>query len=759
MYGLELAGVIEPRKPGSETLTILNVSRRRFLKTTALGAGSVFVLGVFSGCSTDNLAEWPDRAEPAGSLEDAGFKPNVFVGINEAGDVFLVCSRSEMGQGIRSSVPAIIADEMGADWDRCHILQATGHPRFGNQNTDGSRSIRRHFDDWRGAGATAREMLLAAAAQTWGVAPTDCSMGVHEVLHSDGRTIGFGALAATAATMAVPVAPTFRPRSEWRYIGTDIQGRDNKAFVTGSATYGTDVQVEGMLYAAIKRSPVLGAHIASVDDSAARAVAGVRDIVRMNEHTFPPLFQALGGVAVIADNTWAAFKGRDALQVTWEASDNDGWSTDGQRTAMDESVHAPGTVAREAGDVDGATADAAQVVEATYHIAMLPHAPMEPPNATAWVKPDGTCEVWAPSQAPQTARGSVADALGIDPEAVTVHVTFLGGGFGRKSKPDYCIEAALLSKAAGAPVKVTWSREDDLRHDYYHPPSAQYMRAGLDASGAPVSWLHRSAFPPIGTTFANGVTEPGAGDLRSGVSNMPYVIPNVRFEACRAIAHQRIGWLRSVYNIHHGFSVNAFVAELAHAAGRDAKDYLLELIGPDREMTELFPRPPILDTARLKGVIRRAADEAGWGRPLPAGHGMGIAGHFSFSSYVAHAVHASVENGQVKVHRVDCAVDCGTAVNLDRIRSQMEGATVFGLTIALKDGIEATDGAVTTGNFDTYRLLNLAETPETHVHIMASELPSGGVGEPGVPPLAPALAGAILQATGQPVRTLPIRLT
>ncbi|NNE68808.1 MAG: xanthine dehydrogenase family protein molybdopterin-binding subunit [Rhodothermales bacterium] len=757
MYGLEIAGVIQPADGSTqEPLTVLNVSRRRFLKQTALGAGSVFVLGVFSGCRADNLAAWPDRAEPMGSLEDAGFRPNVFVGLNDAGDVFIVCSRSEMGQGIRSSVPAIIADEMGADWDRCHILQATGHPRFGNQNTDGSRSIRNHFDDWRRAGATAREMLLAAAAQQWETDTESCSMGVHEVTHADGRTLGFGELAVTAATLSAPNAPTFRPRSEWRYIGTDIDGRDNKAFVTGSATFGIDVQVEGMRHAAIMRSPVFGGKVASVDDTAARAVPGVLDVVRLNDHSMPPAFQALGGVAVIAENTWAAFKGRDALQVTWERSPHQDWSTEAQRAAMDAAVQAAGTPVRNEGDVEAAAGQ--QVVEATYHVAMLPHASMEPPTATAWVRPDGTCEVWAPSQAPQTARGSVAGALGVDPEAVTVHVTFLGGGFGRKSKPDYCIEAALLSKAVGAPVKVTWSREDDLRHDYYHPPSAQYMRAALGEDGKPLSWLHRSSFPPIGSTFANGVSGPGAGDLRSGVSNMPYVIPNVRVETSEAFAHQRIGWLRSVYNIHHGFSVNAFVAELAHAAGADARDYLLDLIGPDRELNDLFPRPPVLDTARLKGVIRRAADEAGWGRTLPEGHGMGIAGHFSFSSYVAHVVDASVEDGAIKVHRVDCAVDCGTAVNLDRIRSQMEGATVFGLTIALKDGIEAVDGRVTTGNFDTYRLLSLAETPDTHVHIMDSELPSGGVGEPGVPPLAPALAGAILQATGRPVRSLPIRL-
>ncbi|MBO6575003.1 MAG: xanthine dehydrogenase family protein molybdopterin-binding subunit [Rhodothermales bacterium] len=756
MYALELSGLKAPTP--SESLQILNVSRRRFLKTTALGAGSVFVLGVFSGCRSDNLAQWPDRAEPVGSLSDSEFQPNVFIGLNTNGDVFLVCSRSEMGQGIRSSVPAVIADEMGADWDRCHILQADGHPRFGNQNTDGSRSIRNHFDDWRRAGASARLMLLAAAAETWQTDTQECRMGVHEVLHSDGRRLSFGELAQAAASQAVPSDPVFRPQEEWRYIGTDIQGRDNRAFVTGSAEYGIDVQVPDMVHAAIQRSPVMGGRLRRVDDSAARAVPGVRDVVVLPDATLPPAFQALGGVAVIADNTWAAFRGRDELVTEWEESEHQSWSSAGERAALESSVTAPGNVVRESGDVDEAFNDAAQTVEAVYHVAMLPHAPMEPPNAVAHVKDDGSCEVWAPSQAPQTARASVAGALGVDPEQVTVHVTFLGGGFGRKSKPDYCVEAALLSRAVGAPVKVTWSREDDLRHDYFHPPSAQYMKASLDASGQVTGWLHRVAFPTIGSTFQPNVMGPGAGELSSGARTCPYVIPSMRVEACEAIAHQRIGWLRSVYNIQQGFSVNAFASEIAHASGRDAREVLLELIGPDREMADLYPRPPVLDTARLKGVINLAADEAGWGRELPPGHGMGIAGHFSFSSYVAHAVHASVENGQIRVHRVDCAVDCGIAVNLDRIRSQMEGAVVFGLTLALKDGIEAADGAVTTGNFDTYRLLALDETPETHVHIVESRLPAGGVGEPGVPPLAPALTGAILQATGTPVRTLPIRL-
>jgi isoquinoline 1-oxidoreductase subunit beta len=759
MYALELSGIesAQPSDTGGK-LTVLNVSRRHFLKATSMGAGSVFVLGVFSGCGPENRSAWPDRAGPSGSATDATFKPNVFVGLNEEGEVFIVCSRSEMGQGIRTSVPAIIADEMGADWSRCHIVQADGHPRFGNQNTDGSRSIRNHFDDWRRAGAVAREMLIAAAAQTWGVSGDDCEAYMHVVRYRNGKEISFGELAATASTLEVPEEVPFIPREKWRYIGTNIGNRDNHLLLTGAAAYGMDVRVDGMVYAAILRSPVLGDQLRTVDESAARAIPGVREVVTLPDATLPPSYQALGGVAVLADNTWAAFRGRDALRATWESGPNANWDSSAQKERLTETVLSPGTVVRDEGRAEEILAGAERVVEATYYISQFPHVPMEPPNALAWVKSDGSCEIWAPTQAPQTARETVAGALGADPESVTVHVTFLGGGFGRKSKPDYVVEAALLSREIGAPVQVVWSREDDIRHDYYHPPSAQHMKAALDAEGRAIGWLHRCSFPPISNTFRAGVTGPGAGDLSAGMSTVPYVIPNLRCEGCEAQAHYRIGWLRSVNHIHHGFSVNAFAAEMAHAAGRDARDYLLELIGPDVVRTDLFPRGAPLDTARLKGVIRRAATEAGWGQDLLPGHGLGIAGHFSFSSYVAHAVHASVEDGRIVVHRVDAAIDCGTAINLDRIRSQVEGAVVFGLTLALKDGIQATEGRVTTGNFDDYRLLLLDDTPDTHVHIMDSAEAPGGVGEPGVPPLAPALVGAILQATGVPVRSLPIRM-
>ncbi len=400
---------------------------------------------------------------------------------------------------------------------------------------------------------------------------------------------------------------------------------------------------------------------------------------------------------------------------------------------------------------------------------MLAHAPMEPPSALAWVKEDGACEVWAPTQGPQAARSTVAAALGVDVKKVTVHVTLLGGAFGRKSKPDYVAEAALVSKAVSAPIKLVWTREDEIQFDYFHAPSVQYLRAGLDSRGKTIAWVHRTAFPSISATFQPNVNYASDGELGLGFTTLPYDIPNLRLENGSAKAHVRIGWMRSVCNIQHGFAVNAFAGELAHAAGRDQKEYLLELIGPPRNLDALFKggkgaygedlsRQPY-ETGRLRGVIELAAKKAGWGKNLPEGHALGIAAHFSFVSYVAQVVHASVENGKVRVHRVDCAIDCGTYVNPDRVKAQMEGAVIFGLTFALHGKITAKNGAVQQSNFNDYPLLRLNEAPEIHVHLVENPAPPGGVGEPGVPPVAPALANAILKITGKPVRELPIRLS
>lgn len=741
---------------------IHNLSRRRFLKDSAVLTGSGLVLGVFGG--SVSMAE----ALAKGTVPESTFAPNVFVSINEAGDVAIVASRSEMGQGVRTGLPAVLADELEADWDRVTIVQATGDEKFGNQNTDGSRSIRNFYMPMRQAGATAREMLVAAAAQTWGVPASECKAQNHTVIHeSSNRSLGYGELASVAASVPVPENPTLKTKDQFRYIGTPVSGVDNKDIVQGKALYGIDAAMPGMVYASIERSPVLRGSVQSYDDTETLKVPGVQQVVPLDPSPDPPAFHSWGGLAVIASNTWAAQQGRSKLQVEWNDGENAVFDSETYRTQLEEAVHVPGTIAREEGTVDPAFEGAATVLEADYYVPLLAHATMEPPSCLASFK-DGTCEVWAPVQSPQTARGVVAQALSIDPSNVTMNVTLLGGGFGRKSKPDFVVEAALLSKAVGAPVHLTWTREDEIRHGYYHSVSAQYLKAAVDENGMPTAWLQRSAFPSISSTFAPNVTRAGTGELGLGLLTMPYQVPNIRLENGEARAHVRIGWLRSVSNIYHAFAINGFADELAAAAGRDPKDYLLDLIGEPRNLdifnggqstygvdTSVY----VYDTGRLRNVVEVAAREAGWGRSLPEGHGLGIAAHYSFVTYVAQVVEASVDDqGKVTVHRVDCVVDCGTIVNPDRVRAQMEGAVIFGLSLALHGKITAKGGRIEQSNFHDYPVLRINETPEIHVHLVESdELPTG-IGEPGVPPLAPALANAIFAATGQRIRELPIQL-
>ena len=749
---------------------IANISRRSFLKRSALVAGSTFVLGMFSACARDEKPVVKLKTPPQGTMAEAGFQPNLLIGINDAGDVFIVCTRSEMGQGIRTGMPPVIADELEADWDRVHIVQADGDAKYGNQNTDGSRSVRNHFDEWRKAGATARAMLIAAAAKTWSVPESECVAENHFVNHTpSGKKLGYGELAATAATLEVLEDAPLKTRDQWRYIKKPLRGVDNHDIVTGKAGFGIDASAPGMRYATVARCPVIGGRAKSHSADAALAVPGVLKVIPLEAATLPPAFKALGGIAIVAENTWAALKGREALEIEWDEGANADYNSDAYKETLQKSATSSGKEIRTVGDVASAMDKAAQTVEAIYHVPMLAHAPMEPPNALAWVKEDGTCEIWAPTQDPQTARGTVAQALGIEQEQVTVHITLLGGGFGRKSKPDFIVEAALVSKAVAAPVKLLWTREDEIQFDYFHAPSTQYLQAGLDENGKTTAWVHRTTFPSISSTFAPNVEYAGNGELGLGFTTVPYNIPNMRCENGAAKAHVRIGWLRSVCNIHHAFAVNAFAGELAHAAGRDQKDYLLELIGPPRNLNHLYSgdtgaygedynRQPY-ESGRLRNVIELAAEKAGWGKSLPDGHALGIAAHYSFVCYVAQVVHASMEDGQVRVHRVDCAVDCGTYVNPDRVKAQMEGAVVFGLSLALHGKITARNGAVEQSNFHDYPLLRLNETPEIRVHIVENEEPPGGVGEPGVPPLAPALTNAILAITGKPVRELPIRIS
>ena len=738
------------------------VSRRAFLGGLA-ASGAFGLVAALPGGRMLALSD-AANADP--------LAPNVFVAIDETGLVTITVHRSEMGQGIRSTLAMALADELGADWSRVRIVQATAdEKKYGSQNTDGSHSVRDFLVPMREMGAAARQMLEAAAAQQWKVPASEVAVRDHAVVHSSsGRTLGFGALVATARTLPVPAKADLRlkPIAALKHLGKDIPSADDPAMTTGTAIYGIDTSLPGMKIAVIARPPVYGGRVASFDASGAEKIAGVERVVKLDGTPPPAGFRPLGGVAVIARNTWAAIQGRDTLKVTWEDGPNATYDSAAYRTKLEASARAPGRVVRSEGDLDAALKAAARRVTADYYSPHLAHAPMEPPAALASFD-GGACEVWACTQHPQGVRDEVAGALGIPPEKVTVHVTFLGGAFGRKSKPDFAVEAALLSRAAGAPVKVVWTREDEIRHGYYHAVAAQHLEAGLDANGRMVAWLHRSAFPAIGSTFAPNQKGPDDGEMGLGAVDVPWNVPNLRCEACDAEAHVRIGWFRSVCNIQHAFAIGSFVDELAHAVKRDPKEHLLDLIGPARHVdpgkggakdwnygqdAKLFP----LDTGRLRQVVELAAQKAKWGRALPKGRGLGLAVHRSFLTYVATIVEVAVAaDGSLSVPAVWTAADCGFAANPDRVRAQMEGAAVMGLSLALYGRVTFKDGRAEQSNYSDYPIASIATAPrEIDVQIVPSDALPAGVGEPGVPPFAPALCNAIFAATGVRIRELPI---
>ncbi len=736
------------------------LSRREFLKRTGVAGGGL-VFAVTLGCR---------GAAESGAAAASSVAPNVYVNIRDDNIVEIYCHRSEMGQGIRTSLQQVIADELEADWDRIELRQALGDERYGDQNTDGSTSIRRQFDVLRTAGASAREMLTAAAAAAWGVPVAELAARNHAVHHeASGRSAPYGELVAAAAEMEAPEDVTFKDPADYRYIGKSMDIVDGMAMTTGSAVYGTDTVLPGMVYASIERCPVVGGTIKSLDDSAGLAVAGVEQVIRMPDATSPPLFNPLGGVAVLAGNTWSAEQGRKALKIEWDKGPNAGYESGAYRQQLVETSRKTGKTVLDRGDVNAAFESAAEVVEADYYAPHLVHAPMEPPAAAARMTGDGGVEIWSATQDPQAVQGTVAGLLGIDKSKVIVNVTLLGGAFGRKSKADFSAEAAWLARETGKPVKVSWTREDDIRHSYYHSVSAQYLKGALDEDGNATAWLHRSVFPSIGSTFNAEATGPGAGELGLGMTDNPFAIANMRLESGDAKAHVRIGWLRSVCNIYHAFAVCGFADELAHRAGADPRDYLLRLAGPPRRVNpaddgaeysnygQSIEEHPI-DTGRYAAVVRKVADMAGWGRQLPAGRGLGIAVHRSFLTTVGVVAEVSVgAAGEVRVEEVWMAVDAGLVVNPDRVIAQMEGAAIFGMSLALHGEITARDGAIVQGNYDSYPVARIGETPRAiHVHIMDIDALPGGVGEPGVPPVAPAIVNAYFAATGRRVRELPL---
>ena len=744
-----------------------HVSRRGFLQG-ALASG-VFVLSVRFVPAPLWAAEGEAAAAP--------FEPSLWMSIASDGTVTIVAHRSEMGCGSRTALPLVVADELDADWSKVKIEQAIGDPKYGEQDTDGSHSVRTNFDLMRRVGATGRVMLISAAAAQWGVSAKDCTTEPHFVVHrATGRKLGYGEVAAAAAKLPVPKKEDvpLKARSEWRYIGKESNSLfDLPEIVTGKAIFGMDATMPGMVYASVEHPPVLGQKIKSYDDKATLKVPGVQKTLTIDVFKPPHMFQPLGGVAVIADNTYAAFKGRKSLAVEWDvnSSPHSVYNSAPFRKTLEATSRQPGKVVRNVGDVDAAFVQSSKtggkIIEAEYYTPHLAHASMEPPVAVAEYR-DGKVLAWAPTQNPQAVQETIAGVLGIKKEDVTCHVTLLGGGFGRKSKPDQVAEAAVLSKQLGKPVKVVWSREDDIHFDYFHSVASMYMKAAVGTDGKPTAWLQRTVYPPIDSTF--NVSAVYADDeMGLGWNNLPFDIPNHRAENGPADFHVRIGWLRSVANIYHAFAIGSFADELAKAADKDSAQYLLDLIGPARvvaldikgDEAEDARRYP-LDTARLRRVVQMAVENSGWGKKtMGKGRGMGIAAHRSFLTYVASVVEVEVDSrGQVHIPNVWTAVDAGTIVSPDNIRNQFEGAAVFGTSLALFSEITATNGAIDQSNFNNYQVTRMNRAPRhIDVQIVKSEAPPAGVGEPGVPPFAPALYNAVFAATGKRVRELPLSKT
>ena len=759
-----------------ELTTSPEISRRTLLQGSA-GLAFSLAVTVQGVVHAQEAKKYGADSMPGGTVDD----PLVFVSIAADGLVTIVAHRAEMGTGVRTSLPMVVADELEARWDRVKIEQAQANEaRYGNQNVDGSRSMRHFLAPMRRVGAAARQMLEAAAAARWGVPLDQVKAVQHEVIHTiSGKRLAYGELAADAAKLPVPKGEALRLKKpqEFRYIGKGKLGMADLADIgRGKAIYGQDKHLPGMVFAVVARPAVLGAKLQGYDKDKAMAVSGVKALVEIPAYKGAPGFQPLGGVAVVARNTWAAMKGREALALHWDEGPNASYDSAEYRKLLEQAAASPGKLMRSNGDLQAIAKQAGdkEVLKADYYVPHLAHASMEPPVATALMSADKSrCEIWTSVQDPETAKKLVAGALGLKPEQVTVNVLLLGGAFGRKSKPDFAVEAALIAQTMpGTPVKVVWTRDDDIQHDFYHAVAADRLEAVLDAKGMPKTWLHRSAAPTIGSLFQQGAKGQSGMEMGMGAINMPYQIPHVRIETAEVEAHTRIGWFRSVYNIPHAFAAQCFIAELAHRAGKDHKQYALDLIGPARQLnpqqdlsdgwnySESPERYPF-DTGRLRAVIEAATRGARWGRKLPQGHGLGLAFCYSFLSYSAVVVEVAADaKGQLKVIAVDTALDCGPQINPERIRSQMEGGVIMGLSLAMSSEITFEKGRVKQSNFHDYEVMRHADQPQvirSHLVGGSMDVPPGGVGEPPLPAVAPALANAVFAATGKRVRALPIR--
>ena len=736
------------------------VPRRDFLKSSA-AAGTAFLLPF-------HLPGKP-RARHLSAFPDAtSFAPNAWLEVSPAGDVRIWCGKSEMGQGVRTSLPMIVAEEFGCDWRRVQVVQADLDPKYGEQLTGGSLSVRTSYDNLRKAGAAAREMLVSAAVAQWNVPRSECRAESGSVIHTPTqRKLAFEQLIAAASALQPLPNPPLKNPSDFILIGKPTRRTDSLAKVTGVAKFGLDTCVPGMLVASVERCPMYGGTPRRFNADEVKSAPHVHAVIEVKSAHLTHQFgetsgpgsrnYSCSGVAVVADSTWAAMQARKLLKVEWNESPVSSESTASLRERMLRLASEPGTVIRSDGDFDKAHATAAKKIDAVYEVPFLAHAAMEPVNCTAHVRGD-SCELWAPTQIPGAAADSVASALGIPRDHVKVHVTFIGGGFGRRLIQDYAVEAALISRDTDAPVQVVWSREDDIRHDFYRPAACHVLQAGLNGQGQLVSWRHRGSSPSI-EIFYNGTgISPQASAQVDSLDFPALFIPNFRLEFTVAESGMPLGYWRSVDASGNQFVISSFFDEAAHAAGRDPLEFLFAAFGPARKIP--VGNGNTLDVGRRRAVVELAAEKSGWHKPLAAGRGRGIAVAFGWRSYVAQVAEVTCDskNGNLRVDRMVCAIDCGTAINPLSVKAQMEGAINFGLAQALKSEITVSSGRVEQSNFHDYEILRMSDAPrEIEVHIVPSTEPPGGGGEPGVPAAAPALANAIFAATGKRIRRLPIR--
>jgi len=712
--------------------TSTGMERRDFIKVSIAASGGLLIGFHFSGIN----------ALAAQSSTARTFMPNAFVRIGTDDRVTVIVNHSEMGQGVYTSLPMLLAEELDADWTKVGYESAPvdakyNHPAFGMQMTGGSSSVWSGLEQFRQAGAAARAMLVAAAAQQWNVEAAACRTESGAVLNGS-RKLTYGQLVDAAAKQTPPTKVQLKDPKTFTLIGKPVKRLDTPEKLNGKAEFGIDVKLPGMLTAVIARPPIFGAKMKSFDDSRARSMPGVRKVV-----AFP------AGVAVIADTFWQAKMARDAVRVEWDEGSMQNFNTTEMMRQFRERAKTPGSSVRKDGDAAAALAGAARKIEAVYEIPYLSHLMMEPLNCTVDLRAD-SCEVWTGSQFQTVDRASAAKVAGLPPEKVQLHTTFLGGGFGRRANPqsDFVVEAVHVAKAAGVPVKVIWTREDDMNGGWYRPAFLHAIEGGIDASGNVVGWRSRLVGQSImaGTMFAAMFMKGKDYDPSSveGVDDLPYAIPNLAVESHQAEVNVPVQWLRSVGHSHTAFAVECFVDELASLAQKD----------PYQFRRSLLQKQP-----RHLGVLDLAAQKAGWDKPLPKGMGRGIAVHFAFGSYSAHVAEVSVTEGRVRVHRMVCAIDCGQYVNPGIIAAQTEGGAIFGASAALFQELTFDKGRLQQTNFNTFPVMRMNECPEFETHIVESNEKSGGIGEPGVPCAAPAIANAIFAATGKRIRRLPIRMT